>query len=318
MIKILANDGINELGKKKLEDAGFQVDTEKVEQEELDNALPGYDVILVRSATKVREELINNCPNLKLIGRGGVGLDNIDVEYARSKGIEVINTPGASSNSVAELVIAHLFGMVRFLPDSNRQMVEHGSEQFKELKKKYAKGTELKGKTLGLIGIGRIGQETARIGIGIGMNVIACDPGIENVKITLALPMIDSEPSVNIKTISKDEVLSKSDFISLHVPFKKEDTPVIGEKEFDQMKNNVIIINCARGGCVNEEALLKALESNKVAYAGVDVYEEEPTNNVSLLQHPNVSLTPHIGAATIEAQQRIGLEIADKVIHFFK
>lgn len=320
MTKILANDGIDPVGMQMLENAGILVDTEKISQEMLSEGLKNYDGILVRSATKVRKEHIDACPGLKFIGRAGVGMDNIDVEYARSKGIIVANTPSASSLSVAELAMAHLAGLVRFLHDANRKMPSNGSEQFKELKKKYSKGTELNGKTLGIIGLGKIGQETARIAIGMGMNVIAYKRSAAEVKIPLSFHKALSLDTVyfNIKTTSLENVLKNSDFISLHLPFDKVAGPLISSKEFDMMKDGIGLINCARGGVVNEKDLLQALNSGKVAFAGIDVFEEEPTNNLDLLQHPAVSLTPHTGASTVEAQERVGVEMAEKVIEAFR
>ena len=315
-ILILANDGIDASGKSKLQEAGFQIDTDNVAQDKLEDALKSYDAVLVRSATQIRKEIIDACPDLKLIGRGGVGMDNIDVEYARKVGIEVINTPAASSLSVAELVFSHLFGLVRFLPDSNRQMPLVGSSDFKSLKKQYSKGIELKGKMLGIIGLGRIGQEVAGIAFGIGMKVLACDIMLNETNIELQIAQ--QKISVPVKTVSMEQVLKESDFISMHVPFKKGEKPMIGKAEFEKMKDGVCIINCARGGCIDESSLIKALDNGKVAYAGIDVFEEEPTPKPELLKHPKVSLTPHIGASTVEAQERIGIELADKIIGFFK
>ena len=314
-MRILANDGINDKGKKALEDAGFEVVTEKVAQEDLAKELKNYDAVLVRSATNIRKDIIDACPNIKLIGRGGVGMDNIDVEYAKSKGVEVINTPAASSQSVAELVFAHLFTVSRFLHDSNRRMPLTGDAEFKDLKKKYSKGVELKDKTLGIIGFGRIGQATAKTAIGLGMKVIATDPYIPEA--TLELEFFDSNSiSIKIKTVPIEEVFKKSDFITLHVP--GSDKALITKKEIELMKDGIVIINASRGGIVDETDLLEALYSGKVAYAGLDVFENEPTPDIKLLMHPNVSLTPHIGAATNEAQERIGLELAEKIIAFFK
>lgn len=313
-MKILANDGINDKGKKALENAGFEVVTEKVEQEDLAKKLKNYDAVLVRSATKIRKDIIDACPTIKLIGRGGVGMDNIDVEYAKSKGVEVINTPAASSQSVAELVFAHLFTVARFLHNSNRSMPLTGDAEFKDLKKRYAKGVELKGKTLGIIGFGRIGQATAKTAIGLGMKVLATDPYIPEA--TLELEFFDSNSiSIKVKTVPIEEVFKKSDFITLHVP--GSDKPLITKKEIKLMKDGIVIINAARGGIVDETDLLEALDSGKIAYAGLDVFENEPTPDIKLLKHPNVSLTPHIGAATNEAQERIGLELAEKIISFF-
>jgi D-3-phosphoglycerate dehydrogenase len=315
MIKILANDGIDPIGKKLLEEAGFVVDTETVAQDKLVDALQNYDAITVRSATKVRKELIDACPNLKLIGRGGVGMDNIDVEYAREKGIAVVNTPAASSLSVAELVFAHLFTGVRFLQDSNRKMPVEGNVAFNKLKKDYAKGIELKGKTLGIVGFGRIGRETAKVALGLGMNILAYDlypfEGSLTLKFTGNLSL-----DIPVKTVSLEEVIKNSDFITLHTPFA--DRPILGAAEFDQMKPGVGIVNCSRGGTINEEALINALDGGKVSFAGLDVFDNEPTPLDALLRHPKISLTPHIGAATNEAQERIGEELASLIIAHFK
>ena len=315
MIKILANDGIDPIGKKLLEDAGFQVDTTTIPQDQLAEALLKYDAITVRSATKIRQPLIDACPNIKLIGRGGVGMDNIDVDYARSKGIAVINTPAASSLSVAELVFSHLFTGIRFLHDANRKMPVEGAIKFNDLKKAYAKGIELRGKTIGIIGFGRIGRETAAVALGLGMNVLAYDLFPFDGNITLNLQG-GIKVDIPVKTVSLDEVISKSDFISLHTPFA--DKPILGSSEFAAMKNGVGIVNCSRGGTIDEVALIEALNSGKVAFAGLDVFDNEPTPLGDLLCHPKVSLTPHIGAATNEAQERIGVELATLIIDHFK
>ncbi len=316
MIKILANDGIDPVGKSLLEQAGFIVDTETVSQDKLAEALQHYDAITVRSATKVRKELIDQCPNLKLIGRGGVGMDNIDVDYARERGLAVVNTPAASSLSVAELVFGHLFTGVRFLQDANRKMPVEGNTQFNNLKKAYAKGVELKGKTLGVIGFGRIGRETAAMGLRLGMNVLAYDLFPFDGHITLTFQG-DIDLDIRIKTVSFEEVISNSDFISLHTPFAAE--PILGAKEFEQMRPGVGIVNCSRGGTIDELALIAALDSGRVSFAGLDVFDSEPTPREAILQHPKISLTPHIGAATNEAQERIGAELATLIIaHFNK
>jgi D-3-phosphoglycerate dehydrogenase len=316
MIKILANDGISEAGKELLEKNGFLVSTENVPQEKLAETInkEGYAVLLVRSATKVRKDLIDVCPGLKIIGRGGVGMDNIDVEYARSKGIEVINTPAASSQSVAELVMAHLFGCVRFLYDANRQMPLNGNTEFKQLKKKYAKGIELRGKKLGIIGFGRIGQSVASYALGIGMEVLPYDRSCKSAEIKLSLAG-NTEVSITVNTVSFNDVLAKSDFITLHVPAQEK--PVIGSDEFSKMKDGAILINAARGGVVDEQAMIQALNTGKLAAAGVDVFDNEPTPDSAVLQYPKVSLSPHIGAATIEAQDRIGVELAQKIMDYF-
>ena len=312
-MKVLANDGVSQSGIDALEAAGIEVITTKVAQEQLANYInsENIDVVLVRSATTVRKEVIDACPNLKIIGRGGVGMDNIDVDYARSKGLHVINTPAASSSSVAELVFAHLFGGVRFLYDANRNMPLDGDSKFKDLKKAYAKGNELRGKTLGVIGFGRIGQATAKIAIGIGMKVIAFDPFIEETTITL--DFYDNQKlDFKIKTISKEDVLKHSDYITLHVPAQKD--YVIGKAEFEAMKDGVGIVNAARGGVVDEVALIDALENNKLSFAALDTFENEPNPAVKVLMNHKLSLTPHIGAATNQAQDRIGTELASQII----
>lgn len=314
MIKILANDGIDPIGKELLEKAGFKVDSNHIPQDQLADALKHYDAITVRSATKIRKELIDVCPNIKLIGRGGVGMDNIDVEYAKSQGIMVVNTPAASSLSVAELVFAHLFTGIRFLYDSNRRMPSEGATKFNDLKKAYAQGIELRHKKIGIIGFGRIGRETAKLALGLGMEVLASD--FYQVPAELELQLAGGiRVNVPIKGLKIDELLKVSDFISLHVPFCEK--PVIGTAEFDMMKTGAAIINCSRGGTVDENALLKALNTGKVSFAGLDVFDNEPTPNYELLNHPRVSLTPHIGASTNEAQERIGAELAHLIINFF-
>lgn len=315
MKKILANDGIDKIGKELLEKAGFTVDTNKVPQEQLIDAINDneYTVLIVRSATQVRKDLIDACPNLRIIARGGVGMDNIDVEYAQQKGIAVINTPAASSHSVAELVFAHLLALVRKVHLSNREMSVSGHKEFNQLKKKYSDGLELKDKTIGIIGFGRIGQEVAKIAIGLGMNVLAYDPYVVSAELELYFPQVKKSLSVNIKTTDFDNILMNSDFITLHVPGGS----VITKKEIEKMKTGVIIINASRGGVINEKDLLEALNNGKVAAAGLDVFENEPTPNEELLKHPKISVTPHIGASTIEAQQRIAIELSEKIIQAF-
>lgn len=316
-MKVLANDGISQSGISTLEAAGFEVSTTTVAQEQLENYIndKGIDVLLVRSATTVRKPLIDNCPNLKIIGRGGVGMDNIDVDYAKSKGLHVINTPAASSHSVAELVFGHLYGLARFLHNSNRDMPLEGDSNFKGLKKAYAQGIELKGKTLGVLGFGRIGQATAKIALGAGMKVVAFDPFIDEEKLTL--DFFDGQTvNFTINTISKEDVLKQADFLTLHVPAQK--TYVIDESEFNLMKEGVIMVNAARGGVVNEVALVKAIEKGQVARAALDVFENEPKPEMHLLMNSALSLTPHTGAATKEAQDRIGTELATQIISLLK
>ena len=311
-MKILANDGISMSGIDALTDAGFDVITTNVAQEQLVSFINKNKIVvlLVRSATTARKELIDACPGLKIIGRGGVGMDNIDVEYAREKGLSVINTPASSSSSVAELVFAHLFGGVRFLFDANRNMPLEGESNFKGLKKAYAKGIELRGKTLGIIGFGRIGQEVAKIALGIGMQVKATDKYIDKVDIPVKLFNGESI-KVIIETLKFSEVIKTSDFITLHVPAQKN--YVIGKKEIQMMKDGSAIVNAARGGVVDELALINALDDGKLAFACLDTFENEPKPEIKLLMHPKISLTPHIGAATLEAQDRIGLELAMQI-----
>ena len=316
-MKILANDGISNSGKKKLEESGFDVSTNFVEQKNLISHINGENisVLLVRSATKVRKDLIDQCPSLKVIGRGGVGMDNIDVEYAKAKGIEVINTPAASSSSVAELVFAHLYGSVRFLHESNREMPLDGDKNFKVLKKNYSKGIELRGKTLGIIGFGRIGRETAKLAIGVGMNILVYDKFLK--ESDLKIDFFDGNCAEFKIQISKLEiVLKNSDFLTLHIP--AQDKYVIDTKEFELMKNGVGIINAARGGVINEDELIKRLDNDKISFAALDTFENEPNPSIKLLMHPKISLTPHIGAATNEAQDRIGIELATQIIDILK
>lgn len=311
-MKVLANDGISQSGIDALQAKGFEVITTNVAQEQLISYINEnkVTVLLVRSATTARKELVDSCPSLKIIGRGGVGMDNIDVDYAREKGLKVINTPASSSASVAELVFAHLYGGVRFLHDSNRNMPLEGESNFKGLKKAYAKGIELRGKTIGIIGFGRIGQEVAKIALGVGMRVIAADKFMETATVQVAL--FDGQTvDVDIKIQSQESLLVESDFVSLHVPAQKD--YVIGANEFNQMKDGAAIVNAARGGVIDEVALLKALDSGKLSFAGLDTFEEEPKPAMQVLMHPKVSLTPHIGAATGEAQDRIGEELAQQI-----
>ncbi len=312
-MKVLANDGISKSGIAALEKGGFEVITVKVAQSQLENYINQHniDAIIVRSATHVRQELIEACPSIKLIGRAGVGLDNIDVAYAEDNGLHVINTPEASSSSVAELVFAHLLGSVRFLHSSNREMPLEGDTRFKELKKAYAQGTELRGKTIGILGFGKIGQEVAKIAIGLGMKVLATDNEIPSAPITLEF-FNGQKITFTIATVDKEELLKESDFITLHTP--AQDDYIITTSEIERMKDGVGIINTSRGGILHEVDLVKALDNGKVQFAGLDVYETEPTPAVQLLMNPEISLTPHIGAGTIEAQERIGIELANQII----
>jgi D-3-phosphoglycerate dehydrogenase len=314
-MKVLANDGISAAGKNKLHMAGIQLIDNSIPQEELASFInaENIDVLLVRSATKVRKDLIDTCPGLKMIGRGGVGLDNIDTDYASEKGIVVFNTPAASSQSVAELVIGHIMGLVRHIHDSNRRMPTEGQTDFNKLKKAYSKGTEVSGKTLGIIGFGRIGQAVARYAYGLGMRVVAHDPYIQKAVIELEIQGV-TKLNLDVHTVSLHEVLTQSDIISIHVPKQNNGKAVITAEEIEQMKDGVVLVNAARGGVIDEKDLIWGLNSGKVSAAALDVFENEPTPDPEVLKHPKISLTPHTGAATKEAQDRIGLELAQIII----
>lgn len=316
MKKILANDGISIEGKEKLEKAGFTVVTDKVNQEDLIEVInnEGYIALLVRSATTVRKDLIDACPTLKFIGRGGVGMDNIDVKYAREKGIIVENTPLASSQSVAELVMGSLFALSRQTFDSYQEMPKRGDTDFKTLKKKYGKGIELKGKTLLIVGFGGIGQALASCALGVGMKVIAITRTSRDVKVPIQIEGVGEVYSTITTETNLNDVLPKADFISLHIPSQSDGKEVIGKDEISKMKGGVFLVNAARGGVVDEDALIDALNKGKIAAAAVDVFVNEPTPRKDLLSHPLVAPTPHIGGATIEGQARIGTELADKII----
>ena len=294
MLRILVTDGMDKGSVQTLKDMGHEVTEQFFEPEELKEQLKDFNVVIVRSATKVRKDIIDSAlqtGNLKLIIRGGVGVDNIDVTYAESKGIKVRNTPKASSAAVAELALGHMFSLARFIGISNVIMREG-----KWNKKNYT-GIELSGKTLGLIGFGRIGQELAKKAKALEMKIIYND---------ILGPAKDC-PEYSF--VSLDELLADSDFISLHVPGNEDKSPVIGKLEFTKMKDGASLINCARGSVIDEAALLEALNSGKIAGAGIDVFLDEPTKNMELVNHERVSVTPHIGASTKEAQKRIGAEI---------
>jgi len=312
---ILANDGIDAAGKAILEKEGHTVLTDKVAQEELAGFINDKQVaaLLVRSATKVRKDIIDACRGLDIIGRAGVGMDNIDVAYAREQGKTVLNTPGASSQSVAELVFAHLFGVSRFIGDAAREMPLHGTTKFNDLKKVYSNGFELKGKTLGIIGFGRIGQSTATMALGLGMNVLPFDPSVNEVTLELDFFHTEDTFSIEYKTVALEEVFRKSDFITVHVPGTKDGKALIGKEEIEMMKPGVVLVNTARGGVIDENALLDGLNSGKVGFACLDVFVNEPSPMEALLKHPRVSATPHIGGSTREAQERIGIELATLV-----
>ena len=317
MIKILANDGIDPDGKMLLEEANYQVDTQHIPQDQLAERLPAYDAIIVRSATKVRKELIDACPNLKLIARAGVGMDNIDVDYALSKGIKVINTPKASSLAVTELVIGQIFSMSRSLYQAAQQMPVCGSQEFNKLKKVYSQGVQVRGKTLGIIGFGRIGQTLAKSALGLGLKVLAHDVEEREVDVQIDTPHANHVAfSIKIRTCSFEKLIKESDYISVHVPFGGG-TALIGTEELSKMKDGVYLINTSRGGVIDEEALLAALDSGKVAAAALDVYDFEPKPRPAILAHERIACTPHIGASTLEAQRLIALELADAFIDFF-
>ncbi|MBI5473698.1 MAG: D-2-hydroxyacid dehydrogenase [Ignavibacteriae bacterium] len=298
-MKILITDGIEKSGADILLKAGFELTQKTLTPDELLVAIAEFDAIIVRSATKVTKAVIDAGKSLKVIARGGVGVDNIDVEYAKMKGMKVLNTPKASSISVAELTIAHLLALGRFVPMSNIAM-RHREWP----KKEFSKGIEVTGKTLGIIGFGNIGKEVAKRAMGLMMNVVAYDAYIN----TSDIP--------EVKMVSIEELFRTADYVTLHVPFDKAHGPVIAKKDFEKMKNGVILINCARGGVVNERDLLEALNNHKVQYAALDVFEHEPPTpeEFELINHPRVSVTPHIGGSTMEAQDRVGVEIAEKVV----
>ncbi|MDG1777383.1 MAG: NAD(P)-dependent oxidoreductase [Crocinitomicaceae bacterium] len=315
-MNVLANDGISKAGIDALTNAGYNVITSKVEQENLVDYINAekIEVLLVRSATTARKNLIDACPQLKLIGRGGVGMDNIDVEYARSIGRTIINTPAASSQSVAELVLGHMCAISRSLNDSYKQME---SGDFKTLKKQYAKGVELRGKKLVIVGFGRIGQSLASYALGIGMDVSSVDMNSKPIELKLNLGNGIETKTVITPSSNMMEELKGADFISLHIPKQADGSAVLGAKEFAQMKDGVRIVNAARGGVINESDLINALNSGKIAGVALDVFENEPTPNQDLLAHPLIACTPHIGAATLEAQNRIGTELAEKIVAEF-
>lgn len=312
-MKILANDGISINGIEILENKGFEVITTKVAQNQLENYINenNIDAIVVKNTTQVRQELIEECPSIKLIGCTNLNMDNIDADYARDNGVQVINTPTAASNAIAELVFAHLFGISRFLHQANRDMPLEGDSRFNTLKKHFSKGTELRGKTIGIIGFGNIGQEVAKIALGIGMNVIATDTTVE--KAIINIPFFNGQSiNIEIETSSFDEVLKQSDFITLHL--SNQEDYILEEAQFNTMKDGVGIINTAQGDLINEVALVNAIESGKVKYAGLDVFENEPTPAIQLLMNPEISLTPHIATSTIETEEKAGIELANQII----
>ncbi|QTE23412.1 D-2-hydroxyacid dehydrogenase [Polaribacter cellanae] len=316
-MKILANDGLSKSGIDALEKEGFEVLNTKVAQNQLENYINEHniDALVVKSLTEVRDDLIDECPSLKLIAFAGVGMDTIDVDYAIDKGLHVINAPESSTISVAEMVFAHLFGMARFLHSANREMPLEGDSRFRELKKAYSNGTELRGKKLGIIGFGSIGQEVAKIAIGIGMEVIAMDENMDSESITLDF-FNGQKVNFNIEMSSKEELLKEADFITINAP--DQDGYIIDANEIEEMKDGVGIINTSRGGNLNEVALVNAIKDGKIQFAGLDVFESEPTPEIQLLMNPDLSLSPHIGAGTNEAEERVGVEIANQIIKLLK
>ena len=301
-MRILVTDGMDKTAMAELREMGHEVVEQFYEPDQLGKALRDFDVVVVRSKTKVRANHIDEAKGsqLKLIIRGGVGVDNIDVDYAKANGIDVKNTPKASSQSVAELAMGHMFSCARYISIAGHTMREDKWE-----KKAYGKGIELQGKTLGIIGFGRIGQHLGVMAKAIGMNVVAYS--------TTRRPEVEAK--FGIPYVTLEELLAQSDFISLHAP-AAPGAPLINADTIAKMKDGVVIINTSRGANVDEDALLVALESGKVRAAGLDVYADEPTANAALYSHPMVSCTPHIGAATVEAQKRIGTEIVDIIRSF--
>lgn len=315
-MRILANDGIDAAGKKLLESAGFTISTDKIPQSELASKIADYDIIIVRSATKVTAEVMD-AGNLRLIARAGVGLDNIDLKHAGIKNIPVVNTPNASSRSVAELVFAHVFNLLRYVQISNRVMPAEGDTRFNELKKLASAGSEVAGKKLGIIGFGRIGQEVARMAVGLGMEVLIYDYKQREFDLTITFHRNYQIKNFSLKLagVTMGELLGNCDIVTIHTPGSTE---VVSEAEINQMKEGAILINCARGGVVNEKAMTAALQSGKLFAAGVDVFEQEPPVYKEFLNFNNVSLSPHIGASTAEAQERVGVELAERILAFFK
>ena len=317
-MKVLANDGISKTGERALKEAGIEILDNRVAQDHVINFINdnNVDVLLVRSATKVRQDLIDACPSLKIIGRGGIGMDNIDVEYAKSKGIKIINTPTASSKSVAELVFGHFLSLARFLHESNRLMPLEGETHFNAMKKSFSNAYELSGKTLGVIGFGSIGQEVVKIGIALGMKiqVLTRSPKTE----VLTLNFFDGQ-SVNFEITSTNDMdafLKEADFISINTP--KTNEYIIDTPQFEKMKEGVYIVNTARGGVINEVTLIDFIDSGKVAGAALDVFENEPSPELPLLMNPALSLSPHVGGNTVDAQEKIGIELAEQIIKLQK
>ncbi|RQO40243.1 3-phosphoglycerate dehydrogenase [Chryseobacterium sp. KBW03] len=317
-MKVLANDGISKAGENALKEAGIEILDNRVAQDHVINFINdnNVDVLLVRSATKVRQDLIDACPGLKIIGRGGIGMDNIDVEYAKSKGIKVINTPTASSKSVAELVFGHFISLARFLHESNRLMPLEGDTHFNAMKKSFGNAYELSGKTLGVIGFGSIGQEVVKIGIALGMKVTVLTKSPKTEVLTLNFFDGQSVDFEITSTNDMDAFLKDADFISINTP--KTNEYIIDTPQFEKMKDGVYIVNTARGGVINEVTLIDFIESGKIAGAALDVFENEPSPELPLLMNPALSLSPHVGGNTVDAQEKIGIELAEQIIKLQK
>jgi D-3-phosphoglycerate dehydrogenase len=314
-MKILANDGISESGKSTLENAGFEVVSINVAQEQLENFIndEGINAIIIKNSTEIHSELIDNCPSLKLIANASSNNDNIDVTYAQECGVQVVNISDASANAVAELVFAHLLGMSRFLHQANREMPLEGDMNFNNLKKQFSNGTELRGKTLGIIGMSAAGQQVAKIALGLGMKVVGYDVNYENT-ITIPVEFFNGQIiDIEVDLISSDELLKEAHFISLHLSAQKNH--VIGPKEFEKMKDGVGFINVAESGLVDEVALINAIEKGKVQFAGLDTFENQPKPEIQLLMNPELSLSPNIAVNTIESQYKTGVELANKIIN---
>ena len=314
-MKILVNDGILDGGTTTLENAGFEVITTKVAQEQLDNFIneEEINVVVIKSNTEIHAELIDNCPTLKLVANASTTNDNIDVSYAEESGVQVVNISDASANAVAELVFAHLLGMARFLHQANREMPLEGDTSFNHLKKQFSAGTEVRGKTLGIIGMSAEGQQVAKIALGLGMKVIAYDVEFGN-SVIIPIEFYNGQAiDIEVDITTADELLKEADFITVHL--SSEENHVIGAKEFEKMKNGVGFINVAQSGLVDEIALVNAIESGKVQYAGLDTFENQPTPEIQLLMNPGLSLSPNIASYTVESQHKISTELANKIIN---
>jgi D-3-phosphoglycerate dehydrogenase len=318
-VRILANDGLEASAITHLQAHGFEVRTTHVPQDALADYInkENIEALLVRSATKVRQPLVDACPGLRFVGRGGVGMDNIDVAYAREKGILVTNTPAASTDSVAEMVFAHIFALARYLHHANRVMPSEGTTRFGALKKSYAEAFELRGKTLGIIGFGRIGQAVAKMALSLGMRVLPYDPLVKETELEIDFLQTGDTFTIAMETVSLQEVFAHSDVITFHVPMPEDGKPLVAKAQMEQMKKGVLLINTARGGIIDETDLLEALNQGWLGGAGLDVFENEPTPLEALLSHPSISLSPHVGGSTAEAQERIGMEMAGYVMAHF-